>query len=263
MIEQIFAAIVTGLATGSVFAIAAMGLVLTYKTSGTFNFAHGTLAAAGAFVMWELWKVRGWPWPIALAAALLLVGVVGGLILERVAFGLSNKSTTARIVATIGLLVTIEALVVLRHGSDTLQMPYFLPLKTVRVGGIYISYEQFIVFFLALGAAIGLGWFFRRARLGVAMQGVVDDPALLGLQGVDPVAVRRRAWIIGSCFATVSGASLAPTLGLDATLLTLLVIQAFGAAAIGRFQSLPLTYLGGLVVGWASRWPASWWGRRR
>jgi ABC-type branched-subunit amino acid transport system permease subunit len=96
---------------------------------------------------------------------------------------------------------------------------------------------------------VGLALFFRRAKLGVAMQAVVDDPALLGLQAVSPIRVRRRAWMIGSCFAAFSGALLAPTLNLDATLLTLLVVQAFGAAAIGRFDSLPLVYVGGLVVG--------------
>jgi ABC-type branched-subunit amino acid transport system permease subunit len=81
------------------------------------------------------------------------------------------------------------------------------------------------------------------------MEGVVDDPALLGLAGTSPVAVRRRAWMIGSCFAAVSGLLLAPALGLDATVLTLLVVQAFGAAAVGAFNSLIGTYLGGLAVG--------------
>jgi branched-subunit amino acid ABC-type transport system permease component len=249
VITEIFAAIVTGLGTGSVFAIAGMGLVLTNKTSGIFNFAHGTQAAAGAFIMWELWKVHGWPWPVAAVGALVLGGVVGGLILERIAYLLADKSTAARVVATVGLLVMLQGLIVLRYGEATIQMPFFLPISTFKVGGVYISYEQVIVFALAAASAAGLGLFFKRSKEGVAMQGVVDDPTLLGLQGISPVAVRRRAWMIGSCFAAASGALLAPTLGLDASLLTLLVVQAFGAAAIGRFNSLTMTYVGGLAVG--------------
>ena len=116
MITQIFAAIVTGLGTGSVFAIAGMGLVLTNKTSGIFNFAHGAQAAAGAFIMWELWKVHGWPWPVAAAGAIVLGGVAGGLILERIAYLLNDKSTAARVVATVGLLVLLQGLIVL--GSE-------------------------------------------------------------------------------------------------------------------------------------------------
>jgi branched-subunit amino acid ABC-type transport system permease component len=246
---QIFAAIVTGLGTGSIYAIAAMGLVLTKKTSGVFNFAHGTQAAVGAFLMWELWKVRGWPWPLALLAALVLAGVVGGLLLERLAYGLADKSTAARVAATVGLLIALEGALVLRYGVATITMPFFLPTSTIDVAGVYISYEQIIVFLLAAATAGGLSYYFRRARSGVAMQAVVDDPNLLGLQGTSPIAVRRQAWIIGSCFAALSGALLAPTLGLDASLLTLLVVQAFGAAAIGRFDNLPLTYVGGIVVG--------------
>ena len=89
----------------------------------------------------------------------------------------------------------------LRYGQATLQMPFFLPTSTFEIGGIFVSYEQVIVFVLAAASAAGLGLFFRRSKDGVAMQGVVDDPTLLGLQGISPVAVRRRAWMIGSCFA--------------------------------------------------------------
>ena len=249
MIDNLLPFIVTGLSTGSVFAIAAMGLVLTYKTSGVFNFGHGALAAAGAYVTWDLWVQRGWPWPLALVAAVALVGIVGGFVLERVAVGLADKPAALRVVATVGVLLAVQAALVIHYGSASIPMDYFLPSETVAVGSVNIRYEQLIVFALALACAAGLAVFFRRARLGIAMQGVVDDPALLGLQAVSPVRVRRSAWMIGSCFAAASGALLAPTLNLDATLLTLLVVQAFGAAAIGRFDSLPLVYVGGLAIG--------------
>jgi ABC-type branched-subunit amino acid transport system permease subunit len=249
VIHDLLPFFVTGLATGSVYAIAAMGLVLTYKTSGVFNFAHGAVAAAGAYVMWDLWSRHGWPWPLAILASLLLVGVVGGLLLERMAYGLRDKPTAMRVVASVGLLIAVQGLLVVRYGTATIPMKYFLPSSTVSILGVNVRYEQIIVFLLAIGAAVALTAFFRNSRQGVAMQGVVDDPALLGLLGTSPIAVRRSAWIIGCCFAAASGALLAPTLGLDATLLTLLVVQAFGAAAIGRFSSLPLTYAGGLAVG--------------
>jgi branched-subunit amino acid ABC-type transport system permease component len=247
--DQFLAAIVTGLSTGSIYAIAALGLVLTNKTSGVFNFAHGTQAAVGAFIMWELWKVHHWPWPVAAAAALVLAGLLGGLMLERMAFGLGDKPTANRVVATVGLLVVLQGLLMIRYGAATIQMPPFLPTRTVHLLGVSISYQQIIVFVLAAAAAAGLGWFFRTARTGVAMHAVVDDPALLSLQAINPAQVRRSAWMIGSCFAAASGALMAPSLGLDATLLTLLVIQAFGAAAIGWFNNLPLTYVGGIAVG--------------
>ncbi|HEY4410287.1 MAG TPA: branched-chain amino acid ABC transporter permease/ATP-binding protein, partial [Acidimicrobiia bacterium] len=91
--------------------------------------------------------------------------------------------------------------------------------------------------------------FLRRSRLGVTMRAVVDDPTLLDMTGTQPARVRTAAWVIGASFAALSGILIAPVLGLDAGLLTLLVVQAFGAVAIGRFSSLPLTFLGGITVG--------------
>ncbi len=81
------------------------------------------------------------------------------------------------------------------------------------------------------------------------MRAVVSDPDLLDMAGTSPVRVRRLAWSIGCAFAALTGILIAPTLGLDATLLTLLVVQAFGAASIGLFENLALTYAGGLFVG--------------
>src|SRR6202035_2582213 len=134
-------------------------------------------------------------------------------------------------------------------GQLSRAFPAWLPQSTGKVGGVFVGYDQTIITGIALAATIALFLFFRLTRLGLAMRGVVDNPELLDLGGTSPAAVRRWAWIIGSSFATLAGILLAPTLNLDATVLTLLVVQAFGAAAIGRFSSLPLTYAGGLAVG--------------
>src|SRR4051794_5418818 len=243
--------IVTGLVIGSIYAIAGMGLVLTYKTSGVFNFAHGALAAVAAYAMFDIWQNAGVPWPIAVLLSIAIVGLGGGLVLERLALALSQSSTAARVVATVGLLVLLQGAITLRYGFESIPIRHrFLPDGVTTIGGAAVRTDQLIVMVIALASAVALYAFFRGTRAGVAMQGVVDDPALLGLQGTSPVKVRRMAWIIGCSFAALSGVLLAPEAGfVDVNLLTLLVVQAFGAAAIGAFNSLPLTYLGGLAVG--------------
>ena len=85
--------IVAGITNGSIYGMAAVGLVLTYKTSGIFNFAHGSQAALGAYLMYEFRERVGMPWPLAMVLALLLAGVVAGLILERGAYGLLNAAS--------------------------------------------------------------------------------------------------------------------------------------------------------------------------
>jgi len=241
--------VIAGLTSGSIYGLAAMGLVLTYKTSGIFNFAHGAIAAGAAYIFYELHTKHGVAWPIAAALCILVAAPVAGVVIERVARGLADAPPAAKIVATVGLLLVVQGTLTSIYGAAVINFPPFLPTRSYRFAGVNIGADQLIAMAIALLAAAGLYAFFRFSRLGVAMRGVVDNPDLLELGGTSPAAVRRRAWVIGSSFAALSGILLAPSIGLDAILLTLLVVQAFGAAAFGLFSSLPLTYAGGLVVG--------------
>ena len=255
--------IVSGIASGSIYGLAAVGLVLTYKTSGIFNFAHGTQAALGAYLMFEFRERMGLPWPLAGLLALLLAGIVAGLVLERAAHALASASVAARVAATVGLLVAIQGSLVAIFGAASITVKKFLPQKLYQLPGVTVSGEQIIITAFVLVAVIALYVFFTRTTLGLSMQAVVDDPALLGLAGTSPLRVRRVAWMVGSCFAALSGILLAPTITLDAGILTLLVFFAFGAAAIGAFSSLPLTYLGGLAMGVSAALLTSFLGQHR
>ena len=241
--------VVSGLAAGSIYGIAGMGLVLTFRTSGVFNFAHGAVAAVGAYLFWDLHHQHGWPWPLAAVFVVIAGGVIAGVALERLGRALAEVAPAMRIVATVGLLLLIQGLLAAAYGSATRQSPAFLPTDTVRVAGVGVGLDQILVALTAAVIAAALSILLGRTRSGMAMRAVVDNPTLLAYFGTGPDRVRRRAWIIGAGVAIGSGILIAPSLGLDPFLLTLLVVQAFGAAAIGRFSSLPLTYAGGLVVG--------------
>ena len=113
-----------------------------------------------------------------------------------------------------------------------------------------------MTFLIGFVGSAGLYIFFKKARLGIAMQAVVDNAPLVSLDGTNPVLVRRVAWMIGSCFMSVSGMLLSPKVGVDVNVLSCLVIAAFGAAAIGAFNNLPLTFVGGMLIGVVrSVWP--------
>jgi branched-subunit amino acid ABC-type transport system permease component len=248
-VKDLLPFLIIGITSGSVYAIAGMGLTLTFKTSGIFNFAHGALAACAAFVMYDFVTRAHWPWPLAAAVAVVVAGIGGGLLLERLAWLLADAPAINRVVATVGLLVLLQGVLVVRYGPASIQFKQFLPTGLVHLPGVTVAVNQFIVTGLALLAAIGLYLFFKRSRLGVAMVAVVDEPDLLALEGTSPIMVRRYAWMVGSTFAAISGLLLAPLVGLNASVLTLLVVYSFGAAAIGAFTSLSWTYVGGLAVG--------------
>jgi branched-subunit amino acid ABC-type transport system permease component len=244
--------LVVGITNGSLYGLAAMGLVLTYKTSGIFNFAHGAMAAAAAYVFWVTHVEWNWPWPAALVVSVALVGVGLGLALEPITRAFIAADTKHAVVATVGLLLCIQGLLLVVFGPEVRPFPQFLPGGSVDVAGVAVGYAQILTSLTGAALAALLFVFFRRTRLGAAMRAVVDDSSLLSLAGDSPTRVRTASWVIGSCLAALSGVLIAPTLGVDAFLLTLLIVQAFGACALGRFASLPLTYAGGLLVGVAS-----------
>ena len=241
--------LIIGLTSGSVYGLAGTGLVLTYKTSGIFNFAHGTIAAVIAYAFYDLRVRNHVPWPFALAICLLVFAPLLGLGLERIARRLADAPVVMKVVATLGLVVALQQVIVIRYGGQSIFMKSFLPTRTFRFLGVNIGFDQVIVMIIALAGTVALTWLLAATRLGRSMQAVVDQPDLLAMTGSSPTKVRRRAWYIGTAFAGLSGILLAPTVGLYPLVLTMLVVQAFGAAAIGRFTSIPLTYVGGLVVG--------------
>jgi ABC-type branched-subunit amino acid transport system ATPase component/branched-subunit amino acid ABC-type transport system permease component len=241
--------LIVGLVSGSVYALAATGLVLTYKTSGIFNFAYGAIAATAVYVFYFLHVDHGMPWPIAGFISVFLLGPFMGLGFELVARRVIVLGAAWQVLATVGVVVAVEAGAAIWYGSNTVPFPPYLPTQTFGVGGVNIGYDQLITILVGLVVLVGVHIMLRRTRLGTAMRAVVDSPELLDLRGYSPVRVRRAAWIIGSTLAALSGVLIAPSLNLDAGVLVLLVVQAFGAAAIGYFASLPLTYAGGLILG--------------
>jgi ABC-type branched-subunit amino acid transport system ATPase component/branched-subunit amino acid ABC-type transport system permease component len=242
--------IIAGITVGSVYGVAGLGLVLTYRTSGTFNFAHGALATVSAFLFYTLYVLHHVAWPLAALVCIGLVGTAMAFLLERIARSVANGATSVQIVASVGVLLIIQSTVELIYGaSNTFVVPEFLPTRSFTVDRTVIHASDVITFAFGVLVCGALFALLRYTRLGISMRAVVSNPDQLALTGRNPNAVRRAAWVIGSCLAGVSGILLAPLINLDATTLTLLVVQAFGAAAIGRFTSLPWTYAGGIAIG--------------
>ena len=243
--------IVIGLVAGSVYALGGVGLVLTYKTSRIFNFAYGAIATTGAYVFYFLHVQHGLNWPLSAFISVVAVGTVLGFVFEPFARVLARAPLAMQIGATVGILVFVQGLFAVLYGDNVLVFPPFLPQSEFTVGGAFVSYAELITVLFTLIATLALYAVFRFARIGVAMRGVVDNPELLDLAGTPPARIRRIAWIIGCCFAAATGLLLAPGLQLDSSTLTLLMLECYGAAAIGAFSSLPATYVGGLVIGLA------------
>src|ERR1039458_129346 len=144
--------VIAGIVIGSIYAVSATGLVLTYNTTGIFNFAHGAVGMVLAYLFWQLWQ--GWHLPVlvALALVLLVVAPLLGALLERVVMRpLYGASTNIRLAVTLGLLLAlVGAGSVIWNQSNTYTMPEFFNGHQASIGGVNLSYEQLVTIAIAV-----------------------------------------------------------------------------------------------------------------
>jgi branched-chain amino acid transport system permease protein len=257
-----------GLVLGGVYGIAASGLVLTYNTSGIFNFAHGAEAMLGAFVYWQVRYGWGWPAPLALLVVLGVFGpLMGGLLYVGIMRGLRDTAEVTKVVVTVAVTLGMLYLADWFWNPITARtvQPFFGGASNINIFGALVTTHELIALVCAVAIAIALRLFFYRTRTGVAMRATVDDPSLLQLNGLNPERVAALSWIMGAFLAVLAGVLITPISGgaLDSEALTLLVIDAFAAAVFGRLRSVPRTFLGALVLGLGANYilayfPTSW-----
>ncbi len=253
--SEFISLLIAGVVSGSIYAVSASGLVVTYNTTGIFNFAHGAMGMVLAYLFWQLWQ--GWHLPAILSFALVLLvaaPLLGAVVERFVMRPLYGASANIRLSVTLGLLLVLVALAeTIWSQANTYTVPEFFSGDQVTFGGVSLSYEQIMTVGVAVAAAVLLRLFFKRTRTGVAIRAVVDDPGLASLAGAPSGRIASYAWMIGVMFAGLGGILLAPTIpNMNILLITELVIYCFAAAVVGRLRSLPMTFLGAMVLGIAN-----------
>jgi branched-chain amino acid transport system permease protein len=243
--------VVAGIVTGSIYAVTASGLVVTYNATGVFNFAHGAVGMFLAYLYWQLWQGWGWNPVLSLVLVLLVVAPLFALVVERVLMRpLYGSSLTTMIVVTLGLFLVLYGVTgTIWNQTATRNLPEWFSGDQVDVLGVNLTYEQLIAAGAAVGVAVALWALFRRTRMGVSMRAVVDDPPLASLTGARTSRISGFAWMIGFLLAGLAGILLAPGTGMSIQILSELVIFGYAAAIVGRLRSLPLTFLGAMILG--------------
>ncbi len=241
----------TGLFYGAAYAIAASGLVVTYTTTRVFNLGHGAISMIAAFTYWQLTVQAHMNQLLAIAIILLLLAPAAGIVIERViARNLGDAPVSVSLVVTVGLFVGLVGVAqqVWPATVGRSVEPFFSG-HSIRIGSYQLSYQESIPIVLSAVVAFGLYVLLNRTRLGTAMRAAVDNREMLALYGGSPGRVSMFSWALGSTLAALAGVLLVSKVGLDYYLLTFLVVDAFAAAMFGRLQSLPLTFLGAMVLG--------------
>ena len=271
--EKLLNLVISGAVSGAIYSVMASGLVLTYQSSGIFNFAHGAIAFATAYLYFQLHTATadgGLGWPIIPSAivAIFVFAPLLGLLLDRILLRrLADAPVYARIVGTIGLLVAFPALVlwlvdtvgnsVLELGLPTnvagFRPPGLGPVPSEVVwrplSGVAVNSDQLAVF-LAAGAAALLLWLvLRRTRVGLEMRAGVDRRELAGLRGVNAAKTSAVAWVLSMVLAGLGGVLIAPLFGLTDVDYTLVVLGSLAAVVAAGLRSIPLAFAAGLALG--------------
>ncbi len=252
--------IIPGLALGGIYAASALGLVVTYTTTGIFNFAHGAVGCLCAFLYWDLRVRHGWPAPIALICVVCIFAPLFGLLLERFLMRrLRNAALVVQLMVTVGLMLALMGTTFAFYDQNTGRtLPHFFESSAgLKIGPVVATWHRILMVIAALVIAAALRVLLYRTRIGVAMRAVVDNRALADLNGINANVVAGSSWALGCMLAAVAGIFIAPETGLVVTSLTFVVIIAFAAAAIGRLSSLPWTFAGGIIIGLASQFVSS------
>ena len=271
--SSILGFLITGVALGSIYGVAAQGLVVTYATSGVFNFAQGAIGMFLAFVYWEFRVQIGLPTIVGILLTVLVAAPLMGVLIERgIMRFLTDSPIVAQLVVTIGLMLGLMGLAasVWNPNSSTQRViPTFFGTSGFNIGSTFMPYYRVVT--IATGIAIGLllRFLLYHTRLGITMRAVVDNRDLTVLNGARPASATMMAWALGSSMAALAGIFLAEELSaLDPSTLTLFIVDAFAAAIIARLRSLPMAYVGGLIIGltlsfqenflsWTGRWTSA------
>ncbi len=261
--------ILSGAVTGAIYSIMASGLVLTYTTSGIFNFAQGAVAFTVAYFYYQLHSA-GVPIVPAVVLSVFVFAPLLGLILDRLLLRrLAKAPVYARIVGTIGLAVALPALVqwlVVTLGNNVLGVGFVGNTATDQgatvpgigptpadiyhvIRGVALSSDQLAVFAVAAAAAFSLWVLLRHTRVGLEMRAVVDRDNLAALRGVNAARTSAIAWILTMVLAGLGGVLIAPLFTLNSDEFTLVVLGSLAAVVLGGLRSLPITFAGGLLLG--------------
>lgn len=243
---------VIGIVTGAAYAIAASGLVVTYATSGVFNFAQGAIGMVFAYLYWQLVEV--WHWPVLLAALIvvLLLAPIAGAAIEILLIRRSaGQGLAITLVVTVALLVLLLFVADWAWGGNVRAAPsFFAHTGWHLTSKVFVSWDETITIALAGAMALFLRALLYRTRVGIAMRAVVDNRELAGLNGARPAWLGTFSWALGASTGALAGILIAPILdNLSVLPLTFLVIYAYGAAILGRLRSLPLTFAGAMLLG--------------
>lgn len=250
-------AIVSGLGTGVIYAIIALGFTIVYKTTRVVNFAHGQYLVVAGILGSILTRDLGWPMLLACLAVIAL-GILMGAGTELVAFRvLGRPAHLVMTLGTVALGILIEATVLVTTGGATYGLDQF-PGNDLSVLTITITSQMIWNVVLAVLLTVAFMFFFSSTRRGISLQAAADDRETASLYGISPGATTMWSFAIAGALGAIGGLMLAPVIPVSFTVGLLFGLKGFAAAMLGGLGSVPGALVGGIAIGLAEAFTATY-----
>jgi len=240
--------IVSGLATGSIFASMALALVLIYRSMGVINFAQGELAMFSTYVAWQLVQM-GVPM-LAAFFITVVVAFLGGVLLERLVIRpVERAPQLTLVIVTLGLFTAINGLAGWIWGYIVKPFPTPFPTTPLQIGGVAFSAQDVGVIAVSLVTLTLISLFFQKTKLGLAMRAAALYPEQSRVLGIRVGWMLALGWGLASVVGAISGIMIAPVVFLDPNMMQSVIVYAFAAAVLGGVESPIGAVVGGLILG--------------
>jgi branched-chain amino acid transport system permease protein len=240
--------VVSGLASGAIFASLALALVLIYRATDVVNFAQGEMATFSTYIAWSLMNHGISYWPAFVLT--LVLSFLGGAAIERTLIRpVEHRPEIAIVIVTIGLLIALNGLTGWIWGAEVKAFDSPFPNDTWEIGNVAISQQDVGTLVVTLLTVAALWAFFRFTTLGLVMRAVANDQAASRLVGVRVGWMLALGWGLAAVLGAIAGMMAAPVLFLDPTMMLVVLIYAFAAAVLGGIDSPIGAVVGGLTLG--------------
>ena len=237
--------VVEGFATGSIYGALALAIVLVNRATGLINFAQGALAVVSTFVAFGLTQA-GVPLIVAMLISFGFAFVLGAGVERLIVRRFEGGDPDTAVVVTIGLLVFFSGVAALIWGYEPRQFPSLFSLKSIDIGGVFISVRSIGTIVVLVAAMALLQVLFRTTKLGLAMRAVADNPQSAGLSGLPVSRLLMVGWGLAAVLGAIAGVLVAPQLFISPNMLDFALVYALAAAILGGLDSP----LGAVVAAW-------------
>ena len=247
---QFLQLVISGIAQGCIYGLIALGFVLIYKATETVSFAQGDLMMLGAFGGLAGMTMLGFPFWLAVPAAIAAMTLFGVLTERVVIRPILGQPAFSIVMLTIGIGYVARGLITMLPGigTDTHTLPVPYRNVTWNAGGLILSAEHMVVIVVTALLCLGLFAMFRYSKLGIAMQASSQNQLAAYYMGIPVKRLNGLVWGLAAAVAAIAGLLLAPITFVHANM-GFIGLKAFPAAVVGGFGSLPGAIVGGLIIG--------------